>query len=92
VIVAVECPPAGGSTQPGGRVLEVKDSGYTDRFGRRVEQRAVLDIKPANEEATHVADLATAEALPAEAFDCVLLTLTLRARCRRSHPRRPRPR
>jgi SAM-dependent methyltransferase len=60
-----------------GRVLEVKDSGYTDRFGHAVEERAVLDIDPANELATHVADLADGAGLPSEAFDCFVLTQTL---------------
>src|SRR5450755_3790753 len=31
-----------------GRVLEVRDSGYTDRFGHELTQRAVLDINSAN--------------------------------------------
>src|SRR5690606_28448862 len=31
-----------------GRVLEVKDSDYTDRYGTAVERREVLDIDPAN--------------------------------------------
>jgi SAM-dependent methyltransferase len=60
-----------------GRVLEVKDSMYTDRFGHGVEARAVLDIHPGNEQATHVADLAQAESVPSNAFDCFVLTQTL---------------
>jgi len=60
-----------------GRVLEVKDSGYTDRFGAALAERAVIDVDPANERATHVADLASADAVPGEAFDCFLLTQTL---------------
>jgi SAM-dependent methyltransferase len=60
-----------------GHVLEVKDSGYTDRFGHAVEERAVLDIDPANERATYVADLAAAAAVPSGAFDCFVLTQTL---------------
>ena len=60
-----------------GRVLEVKDSGYTDRFGHAVSERAVLDIDPANPRATHVADLAAGDGLPGAAFDCVILTQTL---------------
>lgn len=60
-----------------GRVLEVKDSGYTDRFGHGVRERAVLDVDETNERATHVADLAVGDGLPDRAFDCFLLTQTL---------------
>jgi len=60
-----------------GRVLEVKDSGYTTRFGHAVTESAVLDVDPSNARATHVADLATGEGLPSAAFDCFVLTQTL---------------
>lgn len=60
-----------------GRVLEVKDSAYTRRFGQNVEAAEVLDIDPANPAATVVADLAQAGAVPADSFDCFILTQTL---------------
>ena len=60
-----------------GRVLEVRDSGYTERFGSDVERRDVLDIDPTNPRATIVADLADSTRLPAGAFDCFILTQTL---------------
>jgi SAM-dependent methyltransferase len=60
-----------------GRVLEVKDSGYTDRYGTSVERRDVLDINPANPLATVIADLSTADTVPADQFDCFILTQTL---------------
>ena len=60
-----------------GRVLEVKDSGYTNRFGHALTERAVLDVDAGNEHATHVADLASGDALPGGAFDCFLLNQTL---------------
>lgn len=60
-----------------GRVLEVKDPGYTRRFGRAVTQSAVVDIDPDNPCATHVADLADGGGLPDDAFDCFILTQTL---------------
>lgn len=60
-----------------GRVLEVQDSGYTDRFGSGVERRDVLDVDPANPRATLVADLAAADGIPADTFDCFILTQTL---------------
>jgi SAM-dependent methyltransferase len=60
-----------------GRVLEVKDCGYTDRFGHDVDERAVLDIDPGNPRATYVADLADGTGLPERAFDCFVMTQTL---------------
>jgi SAM-dependent methyltransferase len=62
-----------------GRVLEVQDSAYTVRFGgNQVVQRDVLDIaSAANPCATIVADLAAADIVPADTFDCFLLTQTL---------------
>lgn len=60
-----------------GRALEVQDSVYTDRFGSGVERRDVLDIDGANPQATIVADLAAADGVPADSFDCFILTQTL---------------
>lgn len=60
-----------------GRVLEVMDSRYTDRFGVAVTGREVLDIDAQNPHATIVADLAAAHAIPADSFDCVILTQVL---------------
>ena len=60
-----------------GRVLEVKDSGYTDRFGHDVVEKAVLDVDAANDRATYVADLADCGEIPDESFDCFVLTQTL---------------
>jgi SAM-dependent methyltransferase len=60
-----------------GRVLEVKDSAYTDRFGTGVVSRDVLDINPANPHATIVADLTAADHVEANQFDCFILTQTL---------------
>ncbi len=60
-----------------GRVLEIKDSAYTDRFGRGVERRDVLDINGANPHATIVADLTAADTIPSDSFDCFVLTQTL---------------
>jgi SAM-dependent methyltransferase len=60
-----------------GRVLEVMNTDYTDRFGEGVESRDVLDIDPANPAATIVADLANADAIASETFDCFILTQTL---------------
>lgn len=60
-----------------GDVLEIKHSMYTDRFGAGVRERNVLDINPANERATTIADLARAGSVPDRSFDCFILTQTL---------------
>ena len=60
-----------------GRVLELKDSGYTDRFGTGVERSEVLDLDAGNPRATVVADLAAADHVPSDGFDCFILTQTL---------------
>ena len=61
-----------------GRVLEVGDDAYTRRFGDgRVTRRDVLHVDAGNPQATIVADLATGDAIPGDAFDCVILTQTL---------------
>jgi len=61
-----------------GRVLEVKDPGYTRMFGGdRVTGSDVLDVDRGNRQATIVADLAAADTIPAERFDCFILTQTL---------------
>jgi SAM-dependent methyltransferase len=58
-----------------GRVVEVKDSGYTDRFGAGVTARDVIDVDADNPQATIVCDLAAD--VPPRQFDCFLLTQTL---------------
>jgi len=60
-----------------GSVLEIKQSLYTDRLGVEVRERGVLDVDPANERATIVADLTRADAIPDDSFDCFILTQTL---------------
>ena len=61
-----------------GRVLEVGDREYTRRFGReRVARSDILHVDASNPLATVVGDLASGNALPADAFDCIILTQTL---------------
>ncbi len=60
-----------------GHVLEVKNSAYTDRFGRNVIRKDILDIDPSNPDATVIADLASASVIPTETIDCFILTQTL---------------
>jgi SAM-dependent methyltransferase len=57
-----------------GHVVEVGDSRYTDRFGDAARRREVLDINPNNALATI---LTAADEVPAESFDCFILTQTL---------------
>jgi SAM-dependent methyltransferase len=61
-----------------GRVLEIKDSAFTRKYGGgRVSASDVLDIDEGNGRATIVADLTRAEDVPSEAFDCIICTQTL---------------
>jgi SAM-dependent methyltransferase len=61
-----------------GRVLEMGDAEYTRRFGgARVTQSDVLHVVEGNPLATIVADLTAADGIPADTFDCVILTQTL---------------
>jgi SAM-dependent methyltransferase len=60
-----------------GRVLEVKDAAYTERFGTGVTRKDVLDIDPGNPVATIVSDLAAADSVADASFDCFVLTQTL---------------
>jgi glycosyltransferase involved in cell wall biosynthesis len=66
------------SSRIAGRVLEIADPTYTRRFGgTRVTQADVLHLVGGNREATIVGDLACANHIPSEAFDCIILTQTL---------------
>lgn len=67
----------GARTAIRGRVLEVMNADYTCRFGAAVERSDVLDIDPTNPSATIVADLANADDVASETFDCFILTQTL---------------
>jgi SAM-dependent methyltransferase len=61
-----------------GRVLEVDDNNYTGRFGAdRVVESEILTIDAQNPRATMVADITTADSLPEDSFDCIILTQTL---------------
>ena len=60
-----------------GRVLEVQDAQYTDRFGTGVTHSEVLDIDSSNAQATVIGDLAAADGLPVTGIDCFILTQTL---------------
>jgi SAM-dependent methyltransferase len=60
-----------------GRVLEVKSDDYARRFGNGVTDVDVLDVDAGNADATIVADLAAADSVQDETFDCFVLTQTL---------------
>jgi glycosyltransferase involved in cell wall biosynthesis/SAM-dependent methyltransferase len=61
-----------------GRVLEIGDNAYTRRFGGdRVTRSDVLNVEEGNSDATFVGDLAHADHIPSDAFDCVVITQTL---------------
>jgi SAM-dependent methyltransferase len=68
-----------------GRVLEVGEDRYAQRFGNRsraaedggLESVDIVDVNPLNEKATIVGDLAAPTTLPADRFDCVICTQTL---------------
>jgi len=60
-----------------GRVLEVKDSDYSRQFERGATRLDVLDLDASNPAATIVADLSVGDGIPADAFDCFVLTQTL---------------
>jgi SAM-dependent methyltransferase len=61
-----------------GRVLEIGERTYTCRFGGdKVLQSDVLHVHEGNPEATIVGDLATADHIPSDTFDCVIITQTL---------------
>lgn len=61
-----------------GRTLEIGDDSYTRQFGGdRVATRDVLHVTESNAGATIVADLTSADHIPSNAFDCIILTQTL---------------
>lgn len=61
-----------------GHVLEICDPFYTFKFGGdRVTQSDVLDADADNPTATLIADLADAAQVPANIYDCIILTQTL---------------
>jgi len=60
-----------------GAVLEVQNRMYSLRYGSDVERSEVLDIDSTNPEATIIADLAQADSIASDQFDCFILTQTL---------------
>jgi SAM-dependent methyltransferase len=61
-----------------GRVLEIGDRSYTLQFGGdRVTVSDILHVSRDNPQATIIGDLANADNIPSDSFDCVILTQTL---------------
>jgi hypothetical protein len=61
-----------------GRALELGDPYYIMKFGGdRVTRPDVLHYVPGNPQATIVADLTSAENIPDDSFDCIIITQTL---------------
>jgi SAM-dependent methyltransferase len=61
-----------------GRVLEIADRGYTCQFGGdRVTKSDILHVTPGDPKATIIGDLASADHIPSDSFDCIILTQTL---------------
>lgn len=59
-----------------GRVLEIGERLYTEKFGQGVEQSDMLHVVD-HPDATYVGDLTDGETIPSNIYDCVILTQTL---------------
>ena len=61
-----------------GRVLEIGNNYYTYKYGgKEVLQSDVLHVKAGTPQATIIGDLTQADHIPANTFDCIILTQTL---------------
>jgi SAM-dependent methyltransferase len=61
-----------------GHVLEVAENAYTRRYGgNRVTRSDIIHANEGNPHATVVADLADADGVPSNTFDCFICTQTL---------------
>jgi SAM-dependent methyltransferase len=61
-----------------GRVLEINDDRYTQRYGQgKVTKSDVLHPDDTNPQATVIADLADAPQIEDDSFDCIICTQTL---------------
>jgi SAM-dependent methyltransferase len=61
-----------------GHVLEVGDDGYSRKFGGgRITKQDILNIDRKNGLATIVGDISDPDTLPADSFDCIIMTQTL---------------
>jgi len=61
-----------------GRVLEIGDDSYSQRFGgQRIEHQDILHVHPGNPRATLVGELADPAVVEDNSFDCMIITQTL---------------
>jgi SAM-dependent methyltransferase len=61
-----------------GHVLEIADDNYTRQFGRdRITRSDVLHVSPGDPKATLIGDLTSADHIPSDTFDCIVITQTL---------------
>ncbi|MBX3438091.1 MAG: glycosyltransferase [Planctomycetaceae bacterium] len=61
-----------------GRVMEIGENTYTRRYGgERVTHSDILHVTEGEPQATIIADLASADHIPSNSFDCIILTQTL---------------
>ena len=60
-----------------GRVVEIGDRRYTERFGDEVTSSDVLHFVEGSPEATIIADISDCPQIPADSFDCIIITQTL---------------
>jgi SAM-dependent methyltransferase len=66
-----------------GHALEIADDRYARKFGgwgtpqSKIHKLDILHVNSANEEATIVADLTSADHIPSDTFDCIICTQTL---------------
>src|ERR1700754_397424 len=69
----------GSSSEIRGRILEVKSDDYTRSYGdpNNITRVDILDILTENKTATLHVDLAQADQIPSESYDCFILTQTL---------------
>jgi SAM-dependent methyltransferase len=61
-----------------GHVLEIGDNTYTRRYGRaRVTESVVLHVAEEKKHVTLIGNLAEPSSIPADSFDCLIVTQTL---------------
>ena len=60
-----------------GVVLEIKNRRYTDSLGHGITQADVLDVDASNRDANIITDLAQADCVRSELYDCFMLNETL---------------
>lgn len=60
-----------------GRVVEIGDRRYTERFGSGVTSSDVIHFVAGSPEATIIADISDCPHIPSDSFDCIILTQTL---------------